>query len=205
MRRARCWWTKPPRTLFPIAKDVKIQLEFNPQRVAEYRLIGYETRHAAPRGLQQRQGRRRRHRFGPCGDRASTRSRRSVRPSSPMTCVTSRARRARRLVCLPRTTSRARYGFLKIRYKLPAESAEPVDRAADRGVRRGGYRGVPTDVGFSTAVAAFGAASAGGKPLSQGLTATTRRSRSPTRPGATDPYGYRAEFEPGPPGQTARP
>ena len=31
-------------TLFPIAKDVKIQLEFNPARVSEYRLIGYETR-----------------------------------------------------------------------------------------------------------------------------------------------------------------
>ncbi len=31
-------------TLFPIAKDVKIQVEFNPAVVAEYRLIGYETR-----------------------------------------------------------------------------------------------------------------------------------------------------------------
>src|SRR6201999_431327 len=31
-------------TLFTIAKDVKIQVEFNPARVAEYRLIGYETR-----------------------------------------------------------------------------------------------------------------------------------------------------------------
>ncbi len=30
--------------LFPIANDVKIQVEFNPRRVAEYRLIGYETR-----------------------------------------------------------------------------------------------------------------------------------------------------------------
>jgi len=30
--------------LFPIAKDVKIQVEFNPTVVAEYRLIGYETR-----------------------------------------------------------------------------------------------------------------------------------------------------------------
>ncbi|MBF0282868.1 MAG: VWA domain-containing protein [Magnetococcales bacterium] len=30
--------------LFPIANDVKIQVEFNPLRVAEYRLIGYETR-----------------------------------------------------------------------------------------------------------------------------------------------------------------
>ena len=30
--------------LFTIAKDVKIQVEFNPTEVAEYRLIGYETR-----------------------------------------------------------------------------------------------------------------------------------------------------------------
>ena len=31
-------------SLFPIANDVKIQIEFNPARVSEYRLIGYETR-----------------------------------------------------------------------------------------------------------------------------------------------------------------
>ena len=31
-------------TLFTIAKDVKIQIEFNPQYVAAYRLIGYENR-----------------------------------------------------------------------------------------------------------------------------------------------------------------
>ena len=31
-------------TLFTIAKDVKIQVEFNPSRVAECWLIGYETR-----------------------------------------------------------------------------------------------------------------------------------------------------------------
>ena len=31
-------------SLFPIAKDVKIQIEFNPEMVSEYRLIGYETR-----------------------------------------------------------------------------------------------------------------------------------------------------------------
>jgi Ca-activated chloride channel family protein len=36
-------------TLFPIAKDVKIQVEFNPKTVAEYRLIGYETRALAAR------------------------------------------------------------------------------------------------------------------------------------------------------------
>ena len=31
-------------TLFTIAKDVKIQIEFNPEHVREYRLIGYENR-----------------------------------------------------------------------------------------------------------------------------------------------------------------
>ena len=30
--------------LFPIANDVKVQIEWNPAQVAEYRLIGYETR-----------------------------------------------------------------------------------------------------------------------------------------------------------------
>ena len=31
-------------TLVTVAKDVKLQVEFNPQRVAQYRLLGYETR-----------------------------------------------------------------------------------------------------------------------------------------------------------------
>src|SRR6185369_13803714 len=31
-------------TLFTIAKDVKIQVEFNPAHVSQYRLIGYENR-----------------------------------------------------------------------------------------------------------------------------------------------------------------
>ena len=32
------------RSVVPIAGDVKVQVEFNPERVAEYRLMGYETR-----------------------------------------------------------------------------------------------------------------------------------------------------------------
>ena len=34
-------------TLFTIAKDVKIQIEFNPKQVSEYRLIGYQNRRLA--------------------------------------------------------------------------------------------------------------------------------------------------------------
>lgn len=36
--------TKMAGTLVTVAKDVKLQLEFNPARVAEYRLLGYESR-----------------------------------------------------------------------------------------------------------------------------------------------------------------
>ena len=43
-KRARRMSEELSSTLFPIANDVKIQVEFNPARVAEYRLIGYETR-----------------------------------------------------------------------------------------------------------------------------------------------------------------
>lgn len=32
------------KTLYTIAKDVKIQVEFNPSKIAEYRLVGYENR-----------------------------------------------------------------------------------------------------------------------------------------------------------------
>ncbi len=33
-----------PKTIYTIAKDVKIQVEFNPETVSEYRLVGYENR-----------------------------------------------------------------------------------------------------------------------------------------------------------------
>src|SRR5436190_2972567 len=36
-------------TLITIAKDVKLQVEFNPGQVAAYRLIGYENRRLADR------------------------------------------------------------------------------------------------------------------------------------------------------------
>ena len=43
-------------TLFPIARDVKIQVEFNPTLVSEYRLIGYETRILAREDFTRHRG-----------------------------------------------------------------------------------------------------------------------------------------------------
>ena len=57
-------------TLVTVAKDVKIQVEFNPAKVDAYRLIGYENRIAEGRGLQRRHEGRRRHRQRPHGHRA---------------------------------------------------------------------------------------------------------------------------------------
>ncbi len=51
-------------TLVTIAKDVKIQVEFNPAAVSAYRLIGYENRVLEERGFQRRQERRGRNRRG---------------------------------------------------------------------------------------------------------------------------------------------
>ncbi len=43
-RPASCCATTSPAPCSRIADDVKIQVEFNPAKVSEYRLIGYETR-----------------------------------------------------------------------------------------------------------------------------------------------------------------
>ncbi len=43
--------------LMTVAKDVKIQVEFNPQKIREYRLLGYENRRHGSCGFQQRQER----------------------------------------------------------------------------------------------------------------------------------------------------
>ena len=61
-RRARCSSSEMGATLVTIAKDVKIQVEFNPAKVGAYRLIGYENRLLRNAGLQRRQEGRRRDR-----------------------------------------------------------------------------------------------------------------------------------------------
>ena len=39
-------------TLFTVAKDVKLQIEFNPQNVEAYRLVGYENRMLANKDIK---------------------------------------------------------------------------------------------------------------------------------------------------------
>ncbi len=72
-RRARSWSRRWPARWSTIAKDVKIQVEFNPAQVAAYRLIGYENRMLANEDFNDDKKGRRRDR------RRATRSRPSTK------------------------------------------------------------------------------------------------------------------------------
>jgi Ca-activated chloride channel family protein len=139
-------------SLFTIAKDVKLQVEFNPATVVEYRLIGYETRAL------------RREDFNndaiDAGDVGAGHTVTAIYEITPVGAEPSvdepryegnRPKRDKRLA----GASRNEYGFLKIRYKLPTESesrliSEPIP------LRSGDVpAAVARDVRFSTAVAGF--------------------------------------------------
>jgi Ca-activated chloride channel family protein len=100
--------------MFPIANDVKIQVEFNPATVAEYRLLGYETRMLAREDFNNDQVD-----AGEVGSGASVTalyeitpngSQRSVDPLRYGTAAT------------PSSMTGPKLAFLKIRYKLPGSA-----------------------------------------------------------------------------------
>ncbi|HET7005479.1 MAG TPA: VWA domain-containing protein [Candidatus Binatia bacterium] len=177
-------------TLFPIADDVKIQVEFNPARVAEYRLIGYETR------LLKRED------FNDdkvdAGDIGAGHTVTAVyeitpvgakqRQLDPLRYQQERERSA------PTTTARAdELAFVRLRYKLPGE---PDSHLIERPVRAtdalAKIDAAPAEQRFAVAVAAFGQRLRGENPvdnLSYGKIAELANGAR-----ATDNEGYRAEF-----------
>ena len=168
---------------------MKIQVEFNPATVAEYRLIGYETRMLEARGLQQRQGRRGRSRLRPHGDRdlrdhAGGRAARARR--DPL-----RATRPRRRA--PVSRKAGEYGFLKIRYKLPKEDVSRLlTLPINAGLEKKSVAEAPAEVRFSTAVAGFGQLLRGSPYLkSFGYDEVIALGQAAK---GDDPFGYRAEF-----------
>ena len=79
-------------TLFTIAKDVKIQVEFNPADGARIPADRLREPHAGARRFQQRQGRRRRDRRRVIASLRCTRSCRSARTAVSIRCATDRSR-----------------------------------------------------------------------------------------------------------------
>ena len=164
--------------LFPIANDVKIQVEFNPAEIAEYRLIGYETR-----ALRREDFNNDRIDAGEIG------AGHSVTAIYEVTPVGSDAVR----------TGPLRYGdgeaigeagelgYFKMRYKMPGES---VSRLIEEPILPGqGEAGL--DAQFSVAMAGFGQLLRGGDYL--GAWSWGEAISLATDARGEDAFGYRAE------------
>jgi Ca-activated chloride channel family protein len=174
-------------TLFPVAKDVKIQVEFNPAAVAEYRLIGYETRLLARTDFND-----------DTVDAGEVGSGATVTALYEIVPVGSPARLADDLrygtaVPAPVAASDGEYGFLKIRYKLPNEdTSRLIEQPIDRSLEADTLANLPDDVRFAAAVAAFGQKLKGTRfvePMSwDAVIALAEGARG------TDPWGYRNGF-----------
>ncbi len=132
-------------TLFTIAKDVKIQIEFNPARVAEYRLIGYETRMLNRTDFNNDKV-----------DAGEIGSGHTVTALYEITPVGSKAVTADplRYGKHPKQANGTELAFLKIRYKLPGEAVSHLITRpiTDADVMRDFAR-VPPDMRFAAAVA----------------------------------------------------
>lgn len=177
-------------TLFPIAKDVKVQIEWNPQRVSEYRLIGYETRN-----LRREDFNNDRVDAGDIGSGHTVTAIYEITPVGAPKLVDDlryAAKPAAHPPAAPGTNAASNeLGFLKLRYKRPREDASqlvslPIADASTR------VDDTPADVRFSTAVAAFGQI-VKGEPYTQGYSFDDVLKLAQGARG-DDPFGYRAEF-----------
>jgi Ca-activated chloride channel family protein len=174
-------------TLFPIAKDVKIQVEFNPATVAEYRLVGYETRM-----LQREDFDNDKVDAGDVGSGQTVTALYEIVPVGGPRAIGDR-RYAAPAPAVRAAASGGEYGFVKIRYKLPKSSVSrlistPIDRASE--VRR--FADAPRDARFAAGVAAFAELLRGGRYTGSMGYDEVLQVVSAAR--GQDPFGYRAEL-----------
>ncbi len=175
-------------SLLPIANDVKIQMEFNPATVSEYRLVGYETR-----ALNREDFNNDKVDAGDIGAGHEVTAIYEITPAGgPKTVDGSRYADAENPAA-PSQDKTGEYGFLKIRYKLPGEKESklittPVSPADESGKPESMLR----EANWAVAVAGFGDLLKGGKYTGQ-LTYDDVIAAAQTAKG-DDPFGYRAEF-----------
>ena len=189
-------------TLFPIAKDVKIQVEFNPATVAEYRLIGYETRK-----LNREDFNNDAVDAGDIGAGHTVTAIYEITPVGGNRAVDDS--RYNTSTSIEKTTMDndfgQEYAFLKMRYKLPNEDTSqlittPISTEnevmgmndVECGPTERCAAWASDDVQFSTAVAAFGQLLKGGKYIGDfdydDVIALAQEGKG------QDEFGYRAEF-----------
>ena len=174
-------------TLLTIAKDVKLQIEFNPTRVGAYRLLGYENRLLRDEDFKDDTKD-----AGELGSgHAVTALYELIPPGSPDLADVPRPDSLRYTKTPSRTNGSASSELLyvKLRYKPPTgvQSREIAHIVADETTAR-----PSTDFVFASAVAEFGMVLRDsphkGKSSLDSVIVRGERSRG------VDPFGYRAEF-----------
>jgi Ca-activated chloride channel family protein len=182
-------------TLFPIAKDVKIQIEFNPQTVDEYRLIGYETRH-----LEREDFNNDAVDAGDIGSGHTVTAIYEFAPKGKGLMSPSRYSTAKEEHSAD-TDFNNEYAFLKMRYKrykLPKEDISnlittPITVNNDVSLQNSEPSDwVAQETGWATAVATFGQLLKGGKYVGS-MNYDDVINLAIQNKGA-DPFGYRSEF-----------
>jgi Ca-activated chloride channel family protein len=142
--------------LFPIAKDVKIQVEFNPQAISEYRLIGYETRL-----LNRDDFNNDKVDAGDVGSGQTVTALYEVVPIGGPRATDDLRYGA--IAGAPRVPA-AELGYVKIRYKLPkSDTSRLISTPIDRRSEVGSFAAAPQDARFAVGVAAFAELLRGGK------------------------------------------
>ncbi|WP_034739884.1 vWA domain-containing protein [Hyphomonas chukchiensis] len=172
--------------IFPIADDVKIQVEFNPARIAEYRLIGYETRM-----LDREDFNNDKVDAGDIGAGTSVTAIYEVTPAGSDGAAIDPLRYGE---AAKAGSTDGEYAFVKLRYKAPgaAESTLITHAVTDKD-RSKSLDAAPEWARFATAVAGFGEMLKGGDALGTGFGWEAIRNLGLGAKGE-DEFGYRAEF-----------
>ena len=136
-------------TLFTIAKDVKVQVEFNPAQVKQYRLIGYENRALAEEDFNNDTVD-----AGDIGAGHQVTALYEVVPASAQGWTTERRYDANRPA--PAASTGSEMAFVKLRYKIPGnETSKLIERPVAASLMQSA-RAPSGDMAFVTSVAAFG-------------------------------------------------
>lgn len=171
-------------TLFPIANDVKIQVEFNPARVAEYRLIGYETRM-----LERADFNNDAVDAGEIGSGHSVTAIYEITPpGSPALQIDPLRYQNEPYV----GSSAGEFAFLRIRYKQPGEDESQLIEAPVTLDHRRALADASADVRFAIAASAY-AQLLRADPYLGSYSFDDVIALAQTARGQ-DPFGYRAEF-----------
>ena len=173
-------------TLQTIAKDVKIQIEFNPNVVAEYRLIGYENRILAREDFNNDQI-----------DAGEIGAGHTVTAVYEIALADSKGQRVDPLryqseqgVAKGRNQELA---FLRLRYKAPdGDKSKLIEQPIRKADIKRELSDTSANFRFATAVAGFGQLLRGGNYMEQFGYDDVRTLANGARGG--DPFGYRGEF-----------